>query len=123
MKVLLSIKPEYADRILSGEKRFEYRKSVFKDSTITTIVIYATKPVGMVVGEFVIDSVISGNPPKVWHLTSEFSGVSRDFYNDYFCGKNTAYAIKVAKAKRYKKPVELETLLPSGLPPQSFCYI
>ena len=30
MKILLSIKPEYAHKIFSGEKKFEYRKIIFK---------------------------------------------------------------------------------------------
>ena len=30
MKVLLSIKPEFVEKIFSGEKRFEYRKFAFK---------------------------------------------------------------------------------------------
>ena len=34
MKVLLSIKPEYVDKIFSGEKRYEYRKSMFKNKNI-----------------------------------------------------------------------------------------
>ena len=52
MKVLLSIKPEFVEKIFSGEKRFEYRKSIFKQQNIDTIVIYSTMPVGMIVGEF-----------------------------------------------------------------------
>lgn len=123
MKVLLSIKPEYAERILDGEKRFEFRKSVFKNCEVKTVVIYATKPVGKVVGEFEIDRVISGHPQKVWSLTAEFAGISKRFFNDYFCGRETAYAIKVSRAKRYKKPVELDSLLPNGTAPQSFCYL
>lgn len=30
MKVLLSIKPEFANKIFEGTKRFEFRKSIFK---------------------------------------------------------------------------------------------
>ena len=31
MKVLLSIKPEFAEKILNGTKRFEFRKGIFKN--------------------------------------------------------------------------------------------
>jgi predicted transcriptional regulator len=123
MRVLLSIKPEYAERILDGDKKFEYRKSVFKNQNIKIVVIYATQPVGKIVGEFVIDEVISGDPRNVWDLTAEFSGISQSFFDEYFLGRETAYAIKVSKVKRYRKPIELDALLPSGLAPQSFCYI
>lgn len=57
-KVLLSIKPEFVNEIMSGRKKFEYRKKVFKRKDITTIVVYATKPLGKVVGEFEVDEII-----------------------------------------------------------------
>jgi len=123
MKVLLSIKPEYAERILEGEKRFEFRKVLFKNCAVKTVVIYATKPVGKVVGEFEIESVISGRPNKVWNLTAEFAGISQGFFNDYFLGRETAYAIEVSKVKRYEEPLDLNSLLPHGIAPQSFCYL
>ncbi|MDD8572078.1 ASCH domain-containing protein, partial [Escherichia coli] len=50
MKVLLSIKPEYAESILSGKKKYEFRKNIFRNKNVDTIVIYATMPVGKVIG-------------------------------------------------------------------------
>lgn len=123
MKVLLSIKPEYADRIFSGEKKFEFRKAVFKNSDVTTVVIYATMPVGKVVGEFEIDAIIKERPSKLWQITSEFSGITKAFFESYFHGRDAGYAIRVKKATRYKEPQDLRTLLPAGVPPQSFCYL
>lgn len=123
MKVLLSIKPEYADRILSGEKKFEFRKALFKSSNVTTIVIYATMPVGKVVGEFEIDAIIKECPSKLWQITSEFSGITKTFFESYFCGRDAGYAIRVKKAVRYEEPVDLKAILPTGVPPQSFCYL
>ena len=31
MKVVLSIKPEFANKIFDGTKKFEFRKSIFKN--------------------------------------------------------------------------------------------
>ena len=36
MTVLLSIKPEFADKIFSGEKKYEYRKYIQYDILTTT---------------------------------------------------------------------------------------
>lgn len=58
MKVLLSIKPEYAYKIFSGEKKFEYRKIIFKKK-IKSVIVYATKPVGKIIGEFEIEDIIN----------------------------------------------------------------
>ena len=43
MKVLLSIKPEFANKIFEGTKRFEFRKSIFKKE-VKTVVVYASSP-------------------------------------------------------------------------------
>lgn len=62
MKVLLSIKPEFVKEIFNGNKKFEYRKAIFKNKDVKTIVIYATMPVGKIVGEFDIDYIIEKHP-------------------------------------------------------------
>lgn len=50
MKVLLSIKPSYVDKIRTGRKKFEFRKIIFKNVP-DSIIVYETMPVGKVVGE------------------------------------------------------------------------
>lgn len=123
MKVLLSIKPEYAEKILEGKKLFEFRKSIPKAPDVTTIVIYATLPVGKVIGEFDIDDVLSDKPNILWTQTAEHAGISKKFFQDYFKGRKTAHAIKVREARRYKRPIEIYSLLGHHTPPQSFCYL
>jgi len=61
MKVLLSIKPEYAEKILSGEKKYEYRRAIFKDQSVNKIIIYASSPIQKVIGEFDIECIITQN--------------------------------------------------------------
>ena len=123
MKVLLSIKPEYANKIFSGEKKFEYRKLIFKRE-IKFIVVYATKPVGMIIGEFEIDKIISDTPKQIWDLTKEHSGIEEDKFKNYFSNKETGFAIKVKKAKLYAHSKTLKEYNPKiKVPPQSFCYI
>ena len=34
MKVLLSIKPEFADKIFNGTKKYEFRKEIFNGSEV-----------------------------------------------------------------------------------------
>lgn len=123
MKVLLSIKPEFANKILSGEKRFEFRKSLFKRNDIKTVIIYATMPIGKVVGEFDIDCVISNTPQEVWSKTSEFSGISKNFFDSYFLDRNMAYAIKVKKVRKYDFPQNLDDIKVGLKAPQSYVYI
>lgn len=123
MKVLLSIKPEYAEKILVGEKLFEFRKAVPKNENVKTVVIYATMPVGKVVGEFEVDGILAERPKNMWSITSTFAGITKRFFNEYFRGRQTAYAIKIKSPKRYDTPLDLSSVLTSGVPPQSFCYL
>lgn len=123
MRVLLSIRPEYAEKILGGEKHFEYRRAVFKNPTVKTVVIYATKPVGKVVGEFDVAEVLSERPSILWAQTSNAAGITRRFFDEYFEGRSTAYAIRIQNVRRYRKPLELRSLVRNGVAPQSFCYL
>lgn len=123
MKVLLSIKPEYAYRILDGTKRYEFRRKLHRDVRVHTVVIYATKPVGKVVGEFSIKGVHTGHPDSLWEKTKEFSGVTKKFFSEYFQGRDIGHAIEVKTVKRYPKPKELSEFLASGIAPQSYAYV
>ncbi len=75
MKVLLSIKPEYAEKIFSGEKKYEFRKIGFKNRFIRTVVVYATMPVGKIIGEFGIKQILKDNPEQIWQKTKKYSGI------------------------------------------------
>ena len=123
MKILLSIKPEYVEKIISGEKRFEFRRKLPKKSSIHTVVVYATMPVGKVVGEFTIQQILSMSPEQLWQQTATHSGVSKDFLDQYFKQRDTAHAFQIGIFKKYTQPKPLKDFIPSGFAPQSFCYI
>jgi predicted transcriptional regulator len=122
MKVLLSIKPEYAEKILSGSKKYEFRRSIFKNQSITKVVIYASSPIQKVVGEFDIERIITLDLNELWESTKYHSGINKEFYDTYFYGKKIGHAIKVKKAKRYRNHQELKDFN-IYYPPQSFCYL
>jgi predicted transcriptional regulator len=122
MKVLLSIKPKYAELILSGEKKYEFRREIFKKSGVRKIVIYASSPVSKVIGEFEIDDILSFDIAELWLLTMEYAGIDKGFYDSYFSGKEVGHAIKVKNAKKYSKHKELREFN-IKCAPQSFAYI
>ena len=49
-KIIMSIHPEFVDKIIKGEKKFEYRKTQPR-GWIDNLVIYSTYPVKQVVAE------------------------------------------------------------------------
>ncbi|PUZ21283.1 Predicted transcriptional regulator, contains an HTH and PUA-like domains [Chitinophaga costaii] len=123
MKVLLSIKPEYAFKIFDGEKKFEFRKAIFKKANIKTVVVYASSPVQRVIGEFEIDDIFSLEPRKLWEKTKEFSGISEEFFFAYFAERKVGYAIKIKKTRKYRTPLLLKDSFNNAAPPQSYMYI
>lgn len=123
MKILLSIKPEYAEKILSGRKRYEFRRRLHKNTSVKTVVIYATMPVGKVVGEFTIERIHSKKPNEIWNLTKEHSGITREFFSEYFQDRDLAHAIEVSAVRRFKKPRSIGDYLKSGIAPQSYAYV
>lgn len=122
MKVLLSIKPEYAQRIFAGAKKFEYRRAIFKNPTVRTVVVYVSSPVCKVVGEFTIGKIICDAPMTLWQKTKDFSGIDRDKFFNYFADKKKGYAIEILNPVRYSRTRSL--MLNYGChPPQSFVYV
>lgn len=122
MTVLLSIKPEFADKIFDGTKKYEYRKSIFKRTDIRKIIVYASSPVKKVIGEFTIEDILIDEVDAIWEETAVFSGISKRFYLAYFRNKNKAYAIKIGCVIRYEKARQLSDYN-INTAPQSFIYL
>lgn len=122
MRVILSIKPEYAEKIFDGTKKYEFRRIVFKDPSVKTIVVYASWPVQKVIGEFEIESILNFELQALWDKTKEFAGITEKFFFDYFNNKDKGYAIKVMKTTRYKKALCIKEDFHAN-PPQSFVYL
>jgi predicted transcriptional regulator len=121
MRVVLSIKPEFASKIFDGSKKFEFRKSIFKNQKVRSVIVYASSPVQQVIGEFEIGAILNHDLATLWDLTKDFSGISEDFYYKYFAEKRQGFAIQIKKTKKYRKPKCLKADF-NLLPPQSFAY-
>ena len=119
MKVLLSIKPKFVESIIKGNKKYEYRKVIFKKD-VDTVVIYKTTPFCKVIGEFEIDDILCDTPEKIWQRTQEFAGITQDYFNKYFDNRKIAYAIKIGKIKQYE--LEPKDMIKQFKAPQSFMY-
>jgi predicted transcriptional regulator len=122
MKVLLSIKPEFVEKIFAGTKKYEFRKTLFKRNDVKHIVVYASAPVKRVVGEFEIKDILSDDVECIWEQTKDYSGITKEFYNSYFQNKKTANAIQIGHLKKYEKTRPLSDYNIQQAP-QSFCYI
>lgn len=121
-KILISIKPEYVNEILSGRKKYEYRKVKAKKDNVDKMIIYATAPIMKVVAEIEILKILEDSPDLIWENTKEYSGINKSFYDKYYENRNIAIAYQLGKVEKYNKPKELSDLGIS-YSPQSFIYI
>ena len=120
--VLLSVKPVYADRILSGEKRYEFRRGRFA-SEVDEVLIYATSPRKQIIGYFRVEDIHEGLPTVLWNKCSRHAGVEEGAFFTYFAECNRAYAIQVDVARKFATAVDPHKIWPDFSPPQSFMYV
>lgn len=119
--ILLSINPEYVEKIMNGSKKFEYRKRECKRK-IDRIVIYSTAPVKKIIGEAEVEKVLVDSLEKIWKITKDFSGIDKIFFDSYYRDKDYAVAYQLKNIIEYASPRDLSEYGISNAP-QSFQYI
>lgn len=122
--VLISIHPQYANKIISGEKRIEFRRRWTKVD-VSTIVIYSTAPVGRIVAIANVVKTISGSPTKLWEFgRAPGTGITREKLFEYLKGTRIATAIELGAVQEFTSAVEPSMVFGEGFrPPQSFRYM
>lgn len=116
--ILLSIHPQYADAILSGDKTVEFRKMKSFSRKPTKAVIYSTAPVKKVVGEVEIQAISYMNPADLWDTYGQFGCISKQDFNSYYERTNIGCCLILGQYTKYSHPRVL-----NAKPPQSFSYI
>jgi len=124
-EILVSIKPEYAHRILSGQKIVEIRKRFSSRWAGSRVVLYASSPERALIGEAIIRSVTSGTPNEIMQRFGATMGCTPDEFAEYAGTATTVSAIELGAVIPYKQPIglpQLSHLIQEDLrPPQSFC--
>ncbi len=120
--VLLPIKPKYADAILSGKKKVEFRKRAFK-AGIRHVIIYSSSPEMKVVGWFEIENTEVGRPLTLWKKHRLSGEILYGDFSKYYEGREQAVAIVIRSVQVLSKPITLNALKRGLKAPQSFCYL
>ena len=121
MNLLISIKPEFVRKIISGEKKYEFRRSIFRKE-VDKIYIYSTSPEKKIVGYFKCNKIINDTPQNLWKNFKDVSGTSKESFFEYFKGKETGFAIKIDDLHVFDQPIDTNILYDFKAP-QSFSYI
>ena len=123
---LISIKPEFMEKILSNSKTIELRKSAPKVVDGSIIVLYSSSPVKAIVGYCICDGIIKASPKELWQEYNQEFGIDAKRYFEDFSAKEEAVGIRVKNVVRFPQPISLELLrciFPKFWPPQSYRYL
>lgn len=117
--IIISIKPKWAEAILDGSKRYEYRKGApRRTETPFEMEIYATAPVKKIVGVAGIDEIYSGTVDEIIDKTLRFVPHTEKEVREYFDGSKKAHAFSIAYYRKFDEPKELD-----GKAPRNFRYL
>ncbi|KXS31821.1 MAG: Uncharacterized protein AWT59_2037 [Candidatus Gallionella acididurans] len=111
------------EKILSGEKRLEFRRS-WAAEPVDVLVIYSSSPIQKIVAAVNVVGVTVGSPTSLWELAKEKGGgVTRQLIYDYFDGKKSGFAIEIADVLEFEHHVDPKKVFKGFLAPQSFRYL
>lgn len=117
----MSIRPRWADAIMDGRKRVEFRRCRFS-RPVSHVIVYATSPVRRVLGYFDVAEVTRAEPRVLWERFASMGEIERDAFDRYYEGAADGTAIHIGGVFALREPLDLREVLPAGVPPQSFCY-
>jgi len=121
--IIISIKPKYVDLIFAGCKRVELRKRGAWISPGTRILIYATLPLGALVGEARVCFRELLPIDVLWERHGAQAAIERKSFGAYYSGADEGIALGLQLVTRYPEPVSLDALRAAGdgfRPPQSY---
>lgn len=121
--ILLSIKPKYADLILAGSKRVEFRR-IWAAQDVNMIVLYSSSPIQKIVGMVEVDKIVVASPNVLWKTcTEKGGGLTRNELRSYYTGKQQGIAVLLGKTFKFSKHVNPSEVIRNFVPPQSFRYL
>ncbi len=120
-RVILSIRPKYAQEILSGKKRCEFRKATCPKD-IDVAVIYCTKDVSKIVGWFSVKKTRTGKPQDLWRIHRKDGGISKEEFDEYYWGSTIGVSLEIRCAHQLDHPIDPFKMFKGFMIPQSFRY-
>jgi len=121
--VILSVKPVWADLIMSGHKLVELRRRFLKFSGgPVTALLYSTRPIMAMVGTVQIVDTVVLPPDDLWPRVSDYAGVTKEQYRTYFNCAKVASALFLGSPIALPCPIPLDQLrmMVDFVPPMSW---
>lgn len=119
--IILPIKSNFAKKILSGDKIYEYRKKICSKN-IDKIYLYETSPIQRIVGECDVIALYCMEKERMWKKTRNNSGISKEFFDEYYKNDYWAKTYVLNNPQTYVIPKKLIDFNIKYIP-QSYVYI
>lgn len=120
--VILSIKPKYAQAIIAGTKKVEFRKKIFK-RPVDKVYIYSSSPTKKIIGYFTFSEIIEETPAELWTKFQNVGSIDKSDFFDYFKDSEKGFAIVVDNVEKFKKGIDPIEFFENFCAPQSYIYI
>ena len=125
--LLLSIRPEFAQSILTGTKEVEFRRRAPRRVACgSQLVIYATSPTCALLGVATIADIIETTPVALWRRCRNVGGIDYQTFTEYYANAENAVGIVLTDARCFLNPPNLSDLREAWgrfQPPQQFAYL
>jgi predicted transcriptional regulator len=109
--VIFSIRPEYADKIMSGNKTVELRRRFANEAVIGAIAfIYSSAPAQRMIGYATIRDVRRMQVQKIWRKYSSTACITKSAFDKYFAGTEHGYAIELTDVTALDEPISAREL-------------
>ncbi|WP_279179297.1 ASCH domain-containing protein [Parabacteroides johnsonii] len=120
--ILISIQPQYVNKIIAKTKKVEFRKK-FTSRNIDKVYIYSSSPQKKIVAYFKIQKIDKDTPSHIWNKYKMIGGIDKvDFFN-YYTNKNEAIAILFEELYVLRTPINPYHIFPDFYPPQNYMFI
>jgi predicted transcriptional regulator len=119
---LLAVKPRFAEAIIAGRKKVEFRKIRFAQ-TPRYIVLYVSTPIQQIVAFCEVIEIQEHTVIGLWRRHRSRGGIDyRDFVT-YYGKRKRGYGIVVGSVWKFHRPASLRDVCPQAVPPQNFLYL
>lgn len=120
--VILSIKPIYAQAIMAGTKKVEFRKKIFK-RPIDKVFVYSSSPEKKIIGFFTIAEITEDKPINLWDEFHKVGGIIKKDFFEYYKHSEIGFSIKIKNYEKFDKGVDPADFFEKFCAPQSYIYL
>ena len=105
---IISLKPQYAELVVSGKKSVELRNRIVRLNPGTTVWIYATLPVGRIVAFAEVESIVHGKPTLMWRSFKKDICIDKTIFDSYTKDRERVSAVKLTAVRELQEAPTLD---------------